>query len=64
VAALIGQQALVVQRVDAHGGSVKIGGEIWSARALHPDQVLNPGTAADVIEIKGATAFVFGREPY
>jgi membrane protein implicated in regulation of membrane protease activity len=62
VDALVGQQALVVQRVDAHGGRVKIGGEIWSARALHPEQILAPGTAVDVIEIKGATAFVFGRE--
>jgi membrane protein implicated in regulation of membrane protease activity len=60
VDALIGQRAIVVQRVDLDGGRVKIGGEIWSARALHPDQVLQPGTAVDVIEIKGATALVFG----
>lgn len=57
---LVGQSALVVQRVDAHGGRVKIGGEIWSARALHPEQILEPGTEVDVIEIKGATALVFG----
>lgn len=62
VDALIGQPALVLERVDAHGGRVKIGGEIWSARALHPEQILDPGTAADVIEIEGATALVFGRE--
>ena len=62
VDALIGQEALVLERVDAHSGRVKIGGEIWSARALHPEQILDPGTAADVIEIKGATALVFGRE--
>jgi membrane protein implicated in regulation of membrane protease activity len=62
VDALVGQEALVVERVDAHGGRVKIGGEIWSARALHPEQILDPGAAADVIEIKGATALVFGRE--
>jgi membrane protein implicated in regulation of membrane protease activity len=63
VDALVGQEALVVERVDAYGGRVKIGGEIWSARALHPEQILDPGTAADVIEIKGATAVVFGRAP-
>jgi membrane protein implicated in regulation of membrane protease activity len=62
VDALVGQQALVIQRVDVHGGRVKIGGEIWSARALHPEQILDPGAAVDVIEIKGATAFVYGRE--
>jgi membrane protein implicated in regulation of membrane protease activity len=60
VDALVGRRALVVQRVDVNGGRVKIGGEIWSAQALHPDQILEPGTAVDVIEIKGATAFVFG----
>lgn len=63
VDALIGQRAVVVQRVDIDGGRVKIGGEIWSARALHPEQVMQPGTAVDVIEIKGATALVFGPDP-
>jgi membrane protein implicated in regulation of membrane protease activity len=62
VEALIGQEALVVQRVDAHAGRVKIKGEIWSARALHPDQILDPGICADVIEIRGAIAIVYGRE--
>ena len=33
-AALVGAQAVVVERVDADGGRVKIGGEVWSARAL------------------------------
>lgn len=62
VDALVGQRALVVQRVDAQGGRVKIGGEIWSARTLHPDQILEPGATVDVVEIKGATALVFGPE--
>lgn len=62
IAALVGQSATVIARVDASGGRVKIGGEVWSARALHPDQVLEPGTVVDVIEIKGATALVYGPE--
>jgi membrane protein implicated in regulation of membrane protease activity len=61
-AALVGQTAVVTQRVDAQGGRVKIGGEIWSARALHPDQVLETGATVDVIEIEGATALVYGPE--
>lgn len=61
-AALVGQTGVVTQRVDAQGGRVKIGGEIWSARALHPEQVLETGTPVDVIEIQGATALVFGPE--
>jgi membrane protein implicated in regulation of membrane protease activity len=59
-AALVGRTAVVTQRVDARGGRVKIGGEIWSARALHPEQVLETGTTVDVIEIEGATALVYG----
>jgi membrane protein implicated in regulation of membrane protease activity len=58
-AALVGASAVVVERVDVHGGRVKIGGEIWSARALDGDQVLEPGTNVQVAEIQGATALVY-----
>lgn len=57
-AALVGTRAVVVQRVDAGGGQVKIGGEVWSARPYDEDSVLEPGTRVDVLEIQGATAFV------
>ncbi len=56
--ALIGEPAMVLQRVDLDGGQVKIGGEIWTARAMTEDEVLEPGTRAVVIDIKGATALV------
>jgi membrane protein implicated in regulation of membrane protease activity len=58
-AALVGASAVVVERVDAHGGRVKIGGEIWSARTLDGEQVLEPGTNVQVAEIQGATALVY-----
>src|SRR2546427_722324 len=35
-AALVGAPAVVLQRVDAQGGRVRIGGEEWSARAYVP----------------------------
>ena len=57
-AALVGTRALVLERVDAHGGSVKIGGEIWTARTFDEDEVLEPGTRVDVMKIDGATALV------
>jgi membrane protein implicated in regulation of membrane protease activity len=57
-AALEGKKAVVLQRVDADGGRVRIGGEEWSARAYMDDQVLEPGTRVDVIKIEGATALV------
>src|SRR6266508_1534641 len=55
-ARLIGARAVVVQRVDAFGGRVRIDGEEWSARAYMEDQVLEPGTPVEVAQIEGATA--------
>jgi membrane protein implicated in regulation of membrane protease activity len=62
IAALIGRSAVVTEQVDAHGGRVKIGGEVWSARAMHPDQIMVPGMVVDVFEIEGVTALVYGPE--
>jgi membrane protein implicated in regulation of membrane protease activity len=62
VEALVGSRALVVEQVDAHHGQVKIGGEVWSARAYDETQVLAAGTSVDVIKIEGATALVYGSE--
>ncbi|MFH8406413.1 NfeD family protein [Streptomyces sp. NPDC018019] len=56
--ALKGRSATVLERVDAAGGRVKLGGEVWSARALDADQVYEPGQQVDVVEIEGATAVV------
>jgi membrane protein implicated in regulation of membrane protease activity len=58
-AALVGTKALVLQRVDANGGRVRIGAEEWSARAYFDEQVLEPGKRVEVAEIRGATALVF-----
>jgi membrane protein implicated in regulation of membrane protease activity len=58
-AALVGTKALVLQRVDANGGRVRIGGEEWSARAYFDEQVLEPGKRVEVAKIEGATALVF-----
>jgi membrane protein implicated in regulation of membrane protease activity len=58
-AALVGAKAIVLQRVDATGGRVRLGGEEWSARAYFDDQVLEPGARVEVAKIEGATALVF-----
>jgi membrane protein implicated in regulation of membrane protease activity len=57
--ALVGARATVLQRVDATGGLVKIGGEEWSARAYMDGQVLEPGARVEVAKIEGATALVY-----
>jgi membrane protein implicated in regulation of membrane protease activity len=58
-AALVGARALVLERVDAHDGRVKIGGEVWSARAYDETQVIEPGMTCQVLKIEGATALVY-----
>ncbi|MEU3713912.1 NfeD family protein [Streptomyces catenulae] len=56
--ALKGKSATVLERVDGAGGRIKLGGEIWSARALDGDRAYEPGSQVDVVEIEGATAVV------
>lgn len=59
-AALVGRPAVVLERI-ANGegvGCVKIDGEVWTARALDEDRVIEPGTRVEVVDIRGATALV------
>jgi membrane protein implicated in regulation of membrane protease activity len=58
LAALVGSRALVLERVDADGGRVKLGGEVWTARAFDEDRTFEPGVRVEVLEIRGATALV------
>jgi membrane protein implicated in regulation of membrane protease activity len=59
-AALVGKPAIVVERIanDENEGSVRIDGEVWTARCLDDDHVIEPGTKVQVVEIRGATAVV------
>jgi len=57
-AALVGNDALVTERVDAQGGQVKLAGELWSARSFDEDEVIEKGARVRVMQIQGATALV------
>ena len=57
-AALVGRQAVVLERVDRDGGQVKLAGEVWSARSFDDDQSFEAGTRVEVLKIDGATALV------
>jgi membrane protein implicated in regulation of membrane protease activity len=57
-AALEGASAVVVERVSAEGGRVRLGGEVWSARTYIDDAVFEPGARVEVLKIDGATALV------
>jgi membrane protein implicated in regulation of membrane protease activity len=57
-AALVGARAVVLDRVHADGGRVKIGGEEWTARPYDEDEVYEEGARVEVLKIQGATALV------
>lgn len=57
--ALEGKQAVVTELVDGRDGRVKIGGEIWSARSMDPEEIIEPGEHVTIVQIDGATAVVW-----
>lgn len=59
-AALIGRHGVVLEQIsNGEGqGRVKVDGEVWSARSLDEDLVIEPGTRVEVVDIHGATVLV------
>lgn len=62
VAALVGAKGVVLERVDAHAGLIKLAGETWTARSFDPHTAIEPGRPVDVMQIDGATAVVYESE--
>jgi membrane protein implicated in regulation of membrane protease activity len=60
--ALLGSTAIVVSRVDEHGGRIKIGGDLWSARTSNGHPAIEPGARVTVLSISGATAVVVAQD--
>ena len=58
IEALKGRQAVVLERVDASGGRIKLAGEVWSARPLDSELAYDVGQEVDVVDIDGATAII------
>ena len=57
--ALIGKRATVLRELTHHTpGRVKIGGEEWTAAPYDEDDRIEAGEVVDVVQIKGATAYV------
>jgi membrane protein implicated in regulation of membrane protease activity len=59
-AALVGCTAIVLEPIEADGmhGTVRLEGEVWTARAYDPDETFESGARVTVVEIRGATALV------
>lgn len=58
VEGLPGSVGTVVAAVDGGAGQVRIGGELWSARAATAGEVIAPGAQVRVTEVDGATVRV------
>jgi membrane protein implicated in regulation of membrane protease activity len=59
-AALVGRSGMVLERIANNEGlgSVRIDGEVWTARSYDDDEVIEAGRKVQIVEIRGATAFV------
>jgi membrane protein implicated in regulation of membrane protease activity len=59
-AALVGKQAVVLERIANHEGlgQVRIDGEIWTARSFDDERVIEAGVRVEIVDIRGATALV------
>jgi len=56
---LVGSQGVVTEKITGlQVGRVKVGGEIWTASPYDDSIVIEPGETVEVLEIKGATAYV------
>lgn len=59
VYALQGKRGIVTAVVSGiESGSVKIGGEIWKARAAHENEIIEIGAAVEIITVRGVHVIV------
>lgn len=56
---LVGTQGVVTERITGlQAGRAKIAGEFWTAAPYDDTVTIEPGETVEVLEIKGATAYV------
>ena len=56
---LVGEQGVVTERITTHHpGRVRLAGETWSAVPYDETLTIEPGRTVEVLEIRGATAYV------
>ena len=57
---VIGRTGTVVKEIHPDGGgSVRLNGELWTARPYDEVSTIEPGTRVEVMSIDGPTAFVY-----
>jgi len=56
---LVGQRGVVTERITGlQVGRIKLAGEFWTAAPYDEHVALEPGDTVEVLEIRGATAYV------
>ncbi|MBJ7355839.1 NfeD family protein [Nocardioides sp.] len=56
---LVGAQGIVTERITGlQAGRIKLAGEFWTAAPYDDTIAIEPGETVEVLEIKGATAYV------
>ncbi len=56
---LIGTQGTVLRAVSTHSpGEIKVSGEVWTAQPYDETLTIDAGETVDVLDIRGATAYV------
>ena len=56
---LVGQQGMVTEQITAlEHGRIKLAGELWTAAPYDEHVVIEPGETVEVLQIRGATAYV------
>jgi membrane protein implicated in regulation of membrane protease activity len=56
---LVGKQGVVTERITGmEAGRIKLSGEVWSAKPYDDSLIIEPGATVEVLEIRGATAYV------
>lgn len=57
-AALVGEEAVIVDDVGPDRGTVRIGSDVWTARPYDGETEFPAGEKVYVLDIKGATALI------
>jgi membrane protein implicated in regulation of membrane protease activity len=56
---LVGQRGVVTEEITGlQHGRIRLAGEIWSAAPYDENVTITPGETVEVLQIKGATAYV------
>ena len=56
---LVGKQGVVTERITGlDAGRIRLSGEVWSAKPYDDTLIIEPGSTVEVLEIRGATAYV------